>query len=97
MTATRQSAVLLGGREGLRSLMSWVTMLKGDIRKCRSRGDGRKLIAGRKSASVGEWRRGWVYLEGTGGRGRVGGGPGQGGRFCPDMLDSLQMMAIGYV
>lgn len=29
-----------------------------------------------------------VYLEGTGGRGRVGGGPGQGGRFWEDMLDS---------
>jgi hypothetical protein len=34
------------------------------------------------------------YLEGTGGNGRVGGGPGQGGRFCVDMLASLEMMAI---
>ena len=29
-----------------------------------------------------------VYFEGTGGSGRVGGGPGQGGRFCEDMLES---------
>jgi len=29
-----------------------------------------------------------VYLEGTGGRGRVGGGPGQGGRLLFAMLDS---------
>ena len=36
-----------------------------------------------------------IYFEGTGGRGRVGGGPGHGGRFCVDMLDSLLMMAIG--
>lgn len=36
-----------------------------------------------------------IYFEGTGGSGRVGGGPGQGGRFCVDMLDSLLMMAIG--
>lgn len=35
-----------------------------------------------------------AYFEGTGGSGRVGGGPGQGGRFCVDMFDSLQMMAI---
>lgn len=35
-----------------------------------------------------------VYFEGTGGRGRVGGGPGQGGRFCVDISSWLQMMAI---
>lgn len=29
-----------------------------------------------------------AYLEGTGGRGRVGGGPGQGGRLLFAMLDS---------
>lgn len=29
-----------------------------------------------------------IYLEGTGGRGRVGGGPGQGGRLLFAMLDS---------
>ena len=35
------------------------------------------------------------YFEGTGGRGRVGGGPGHGGRFCVDMSSSLQRIAIG--
>jgi hypothetical protein len=29
-----------------------------------------------------------VYFDGTGGNGRVGGGPGHGGRFCDAMLDS---------
>lgn len=38
-----------------------------------------------------------VYFDGTGGSGRVGGGPGQGGRFCVDMLRSLQRMAIDAV
>jgi hypothetical protein len=30
-----------------------------------------------------------IYFDGTGGKGRVGGGPGHGGRFCDAMLDSL--------
>lgn len=34
-----------------------------------------------------------TYLEGTGGRGRVGGGPGQGGRLLFAMSDSLKMVA----
>jgi hypothetical protein len=34
------------------------------------------------------------YFEGTGGRGRVGGGPGHGGRFCVDISRSLLRMAI---
>jgi hypothetical protein len=38
-----------------------------------------------------------AYFEGTGGSGRVGGGPGHGGRFCVDMLTSSVMMAIGNV
>lgn len=37
----------------------------------------------------------FLYFEGSGGRGRVGGGPGQGGRFCVAiMFDSLLMIAI---
>ena len=45
-------------------------------------------------------RRDWqgrFYFEGTGGRGRVGGGPGHGGRLFVDISRSLQMMAIGAV
>jgi hypothetical protein len=35
-----------------------------------------------------------IYFDGTGGRGRVGGGPGQGGRFCGAMVDSSKKAAI---
>ena len=35
-----------------------------------------------------------LYFEGTGGRGRVGGGPGQGGRFWVDISRSLHRRAI---
>ena len=30
------------------------------------------------------------YFEGVGGSGRVGGGPGQGGSGCDDIVDSLE-------
>jgi hypothetical protein len=30
-----------------------------------------------------------VYLVGTGGRGRVGGGPGQGGRLAVDIMNAV--------
>lgn len=46
-----------------------------------------ELIASRKDKRA-EIDRLCVYLEGTGGRGRVGGGPGQGGRLLFAMLDS---------
>jgi hypothetical protein len=34
-----------------------------------------------------------VYFDGTGGNGRVGGGPGQGGRFVGAIADSSKLRA----